>query len=106
MWHAVGANNFSTMYLLEEIITPKRDICVIYTYITIPQCFLWWSVTITGELNRQSIMDSHQGVPGSIISCCRQLTHKPAWVDVKNIVMSERDKMRYTTIYTTLIIYE
>ena len=87
----------STVYLLENIITPKRDICAIYTYITIPRCFLRWSVTITGESNRKSIMDS-QGVPGS-----RQVPHKPTWVDVKTIMMNERDKMRYTEIYTTLI---
>lgn len=42
-------------------------------------------------------MDS-QGVPGS-----RQVPHKPTWVDVKTIMMNERDKMRYTEIYTTLI---
>ena len=37
VWHALRANNFSTVYLLENIITPKRDICAIYTYITIPR---------------------------------------------------------------------
>ena len=47
-------------------------------------------------------MDS-QGVPGSITSGSRQVPHKPTWVDVKTIMMNERDKMRYTEIYTTLI---
>ena len=96
-----GPTTFYCLSIREYHHTKKRHMCYLHIYHN-TSVILRWSVTITGESNRKSIMDS-QGVPGSITSGSRQVPHKPTWVDVKTIMMNERDKMRYTEIYTTLI---
>lgn len=101
---ALGQHFFFCIFIRRNPHTRKRHMWYLHIYHNTSVLFVvvsdhHWSIKYIeyNGFTSRSTMHIRSG---------RQIAHKPTWMDIKNIMMNERDKMRYNLYYIYNIAYE